>query len=822
MNYRELSELLNSNIEQKNIFFKKISAPEFLPHFIKYNVLTFDDNCGVSIISYLIRLLKFNSELKNTIIEIVNSNLKIYQNMSGYVFDSLLTLLKEFTIEDIENKIDYLSLFNMDNAWLFDKLLLERDISSTNFLYKELVKSLVNYKIYKDKTWNTTKAVSCHGVGVYTIVNLLNTEPYKNNLERIFQKDDIFNFLIEQYKNIHEQIGDLSFIERQYIKPVEPIENAGLDSYDVRDIIIDCIALSIEHNNSTVKFEQLLNSEISMFKKLALYSIFLNFDKYKNDFVEFFNNFNIEQVPYYIYELMSILESFNIDQSICQLIYDRLMTLDEPLRYRLLHALKNQALFKDEFLILKDKYGEEIAEPKLIFSIKTYTQIPQSTIIEEFASKNLKEQMIYLEKYKPNINHENVIQVYSMLSVFFNTIESAAKCRQNFNYSKLLDLVAYYLEKDINSEVFHHNCTKMLIQLINILNTEADIKSLFMIIETQIKKWKTDCDNKLSLNLQLDNARLYLGQYIKVWLICFIKNKNHFADRISFMRYEFDKNENLSNQLLYYNIGIFYSLLCDVFKFTPIYLKEKILAAFIEGLINSNQEQNLEVWDKFKEYILPYFKSLEENSMTRKNFLYSLIHIKFKLRNENLFEFFYGCLKRKDKEDFLWNILYPTRNPKYNKQDILDYWRSMINSSEIFAHTTLLSMFNEYADMSDLRNYLKDLTLLFDDFKTLPNKNIKTMFELKEFLEKFDGFINNIDTSLQLKVEIFEMLYSLLNVFSKYEYIFVQEAQLLKTIIENYYKNFQDIGNIKVLLEEIYKTPNLIQYSDIFQEMVLD
>lgn len=857
MNYKELSELLNNNKEQKEVFFKNLNAPEFLPYFIKYNVLNFDNDCGAFVISYLIKILKNNPDLKDEIIKIINHNLKIYNNMSGYVLDSLIHLLKEFSINDIEDKIDYIALFSMDNAYLFDKFLLQNDISNTKTLYKNCVESIISYKQYEDPVWKTKQALSIHGVGIYTISEKLFKEhPYKNNLERILNREDIFEFLLEQYNKIYNEIGDLSFIDRQYIDTVLPAERDDVESYDIRNIIIDCLVIYIKKNNSKNLIQTLLNSKILMIQKLGLYAISLNSVDYKKEFVHFFNNFEEENIQYYIYELMTILENSNMDEETCKLIYERVTGFEKSLRYRILHALKNQALYKDEFYILLNEYGKEIDNPKIIFHM-TCSSLKESSPITQtdFAQKSIKEQIDYLNNYKqPSISNieannntiitenelykifknalfqdlDNYIQDDNMyklekpeaISTFFDTILSAIVENKNFNITGVLKLLKHYLAKDIKLDTFHFKCTQMLLQLIGIVNLKEDLNSLFIIIEHQIEKWQSNMYTKVSTNLPFDNIRLPIGQYIKIWLICWSNNKAMFPDRETFLNENFNKSTTLDNQLLYYNIGQYYSWFNMNLEDFP---NDTLLNAYIEGLINSNLAININFWESFKVNILSYFNQLDknENNMVRQNFLYSLIHIKFVVANDNLFEYFYQNFSLEDKEDFLWNILYPTRHPKYNKQRILNFWSKEINSPENNVFPILLAMFNEYADTEDFNNYLADLKIFFNKFNLSDENNIKTFLDLQDFLEKYLDFINNNKINQEFKVDIFELLTTLIPVFSKFEYISNTEANLLKNILETYHKQFEACDNIKILLDQIYKTPNLIQYSDIFQRLVL-
>lgn len=859
MNYKELCEKLNNNNEQKDVFFRNVKAPDFLPYFEKYNVLTFDNNAGASVIKYLIHLVTVDKSLKKNISQIINKNIAIYKKMSGYVFEAMLNLLKEFSISEIEDLIDADTLLRMDNAYLFCEFLLKNDISDTNHLYKKCIETLINYKVYEDPVWKTKSAASIHGPYIYQIKDLFSTLPYKENLKKILCKKDLFDILIKQYEKIYNEIGELNYIDRQYIKALEPILGEKVESYDVRNLLIDYISVNLENNNTQNTVVNLLHSKAQMLNKLGLYAILLDKKQFENLFVEFFNNFEIDYIPFYIYELMSILEDNTFNLRIGNAIYNRVMSFDKILKYRFLHVLKNNPLFKDEFLILKKEYKNEIDNPKIIFFINKVDVHSVPPIMEEtFLKKSIAQQIKYINNYKTSII-QNVeitkntiksefelynifkkaldnnldkylfdVEMYKLnksgaIISFFETIEKACMQNKTFDIQCVIKLLKIYLNQKNDNDVFNYNCTKMLLQLIQKTNSQADLASIFEIVENQIKLWKNAMFDEITSELPYSNSICPLGQYLKVWFSCWTKNKDNFKDKKQFLYNNFDQKDNLPNQLLYYNLGQYYDLLNDVCKIKIENIESQLLKeAFIEGVINNNKT-NLYLWKTYTNYIIEYIKKLNknENNMNWQNFLYSLIHIKFEFNNDELFQSLYKSMNSEQKTDFVWNTLFPSRNPKYDKHSILKYWEKEIHSAKTAKTQVLLMMFNEYAENADFENNLLNLKKLFTKFEFEKNNSLNHFLELEDFLTKLDLYIKNLNKSNEehfnkIKKEIFEMLKVFIPVFSKYEYISIQESNLLKVVLEDYINQLQANDNVKILKEIIYNTPNLIQYSDIF------
>ena len=68
---KELCDKLKADINEKSLFFKELSAQEFLVPFQKEGLLNFTDDASYWVIQYLERI--YSSNTKDIIIEITNS-----------------------------------------------------------------------------------------------------------------------------------------------------------------------------------------------------------------------------------------------------------------------------------------------------------------------------------------------------------------------------------------------------------------------------------------------------------------------------------------------------------------------------------------------------------------------------------------------------------------------------------------------------------------------------------------------------------------------------------------------------------------------------
>ena len=457
MKFKELCERLNNNIEEKKLYFENLNSKTLLKPLFNEGILTFDNLAGGYVLSYIECLLLKNEELKPLIIEIINTELsKQNLNLSYGNYDCLIKFItKYFEIDEIENKINYTTLLFMENAPDLCKEFLNNDISKTKNLYKDCINALIQHKPYKNGKQNDL-VESIYNFGIYDIKQVFKESPYKENLSLILQKKEIFELLLNEYKNIYLEFkkNDLELLQRQCIDTPITDDEHFLD-FDVRNIILDYLSIYIDNNNDNQTIKQLLESDILMLNKLGLYGISQNLEENKENFITFFNNLNSDkQLLYCTYEIMTILE--NIDEDIAKKIYNKFEKFSNHTKYRLLHAVKTcESLkkgnepqgylkkLKDEFDFLKAQYGnEEIPNPQLLFKFEISQPKLVSPISEKaFEQKSINEQIDYVNKY--------IEPEHNFFTKKNNSYESESELKEVFKKAMSKNINGYLLNNDL-------------------------------------------------------------------------------------------------------------------------------------------------------------------------------------------------------------------------------------------------------------------------------------------------------------------------------------------------------------------------------------
>ena len=138
--FEDLCKRLKDNTEEKNVYFNHLEAENFLLPFDRKGMLNFDDAAGGAVISYLQKLLAKNVNLKNTIIDVINKNLDIEPlNLSYYNYMALADFIFSFDLKDIEEKIHYQRLLEMNNFTKLLKKLFKQDLSNAKQLSKNCI-----------------------------------------------------------------------------------------------------------------------------------------------------------------------------------------------------------------------------------------------------------------------------------------------------------------------------------------------------------------------------------------------------------------------------------------------------------------------------------------------------------------------------------------------------------------------------------------------------------------------------------------------------------------------------------------------------------
>lgn len=860
MKFKELCERLNNNIEEKKLYFENLNSKTLLKPLFNEGILTFDNLAGGYVLSYIERLLLKNEELKPLIIEIINTELsKQNLNLSYGNYDCLIKFItKYFEIDEIENKINYTTLLSMENAPDLCKEFLNNDISKTKNLYKDCINALIQHKPYKNCKQNDL-VESIYNFGIYDIKQVFKESPYKENLSLILQKKEIFELLLNEYKNIYLEFkkNDLELLQRQCIDTPITDDEHFLD-FDVRNIILDYLSIYIDNNNDNQTIKQLLESDILMLNKLGLYGISQNLEENKENFITFFNNLNSDkQLLYCTYEIMTILE--NTDEDIAKKIYNKFEKFSNHTKYRLLHAVKTcESLkkgnepqgylkkLKDEFNFLKAQYGnEEIPSPKLLFKFEISQPKLVSPISEKaFEQKSINEQIDYINKYiepehnfftKKNNSYESeselkevfkkamskningyllnddllLLKKDNFMSTVFEVISDAIENNNDIPLNKVITLLNTY-KSEKYKELFHYYRCRLISSMIDSIKIN-DLIPIIKILKNFIIEAKED-EIKKHQELVYTDSYSSIGKYLKLYLIILAKDNSLYKEEYyQFLKDNFGEIDNLHNELFYYNWGKYYSWLKQISDYNISNISNKNLKeALLEGFLNNNSN-NINVFYELKEDLLEYFAETQ-CSYARKNLMFDLIYIKFVENNNEVFKLFKSKFTEIDNKDFLWNTLYPTRSNKYNSTFVLDYLEKEVQKTTI--PQILLLVYNEYLDKDTLKRNIENLKTLFLRYKN-KNKTIKEDMGLNNFLEILIKYMDFIFEEKYCN-ELLNFLNALIPIFDEYNYRNQTNAKYLLIAIKKYYEISKDVDNCRVLLNVARQTTNLIPYSKMF------
>lgn len=144
---KELCDKLKADPNEKSLFFKELSAEEFLVPFRKESMFDFTDGSSYWAIQYLERIYSKNT--KDTILEIINENIKNNKidDIHYSTYYQLVKLLDKFELPDL-NKIDYVKLLKHKQAIELVKNIYKKEqIIEYENLIKATISTLLEYKI---------------------------------------------------------------------------------------------------------------------------------------------------------------------------------------------------------------------------------------------------------------------------------------------------------------------------------------------------------------------------------------------------------------------------------------------------------------------------------------------------------------------------------------------------------------------------------------------------------------------------------------------------------------------------------------------------
>ena len=683
-----LCKKIKSDVDEKGLFFKELTAKEFLVPFCKENIFNFTDNASYWVVQYLQKI--YADDTKDIIVEIVNNNIENtdINNIAYSTYIQIIQLLGLFDIETL-NKVKLIKLLKHKYSMDF---ILSLYKNSQIYKNKDLVKasiiSLLRYKVYE-----SYKKICKIDYESYQLSKLLSSKETKENFEMALKQDFLFKLLIEKYKEVynkvHEKKNDiLDVFSRQIIDPEEIRKNLVNDYHieDISDVILYFISINLSSENIhvTENIKQLLSHRIYMLRKLGLYLITSDMQKNIGLLETFFNNINktnvLKVTNICLYEIISIFQKISdikpdsisnsqkckYNDYIDKYIENYLQLFSkkqEEVKYRVLHGLKHHPKFKNQFYELKNKYQYEKETPGIYWSSGVGGWVKNVSPISEndFRIKSIKEQIEYLNsdiKYNRQliqIDKESVEQV---------------------NERGLAELFKKVLTEDINKYLNDDS--------IFMLKNEVFIGTFLEVLSSKIE--------------QIDSINRVVLFFDNIFDVI-IQNKNEY--------------NNLLCQILDFNIGVSEKRHKD---FKKIFKYVKYIA---ENDYNENYYNNKTDLD---------FKVL--NTIHGRNFRCYMNHItKIRKINENDFDFLSYILK-KDNEDkfccfyYYLGMQYEYLSYHFKELNLLEKVYNLDKKARIYFINGYLSYFCYIKPFEEL----KPLILEAFENNEINNERVRTRF----------------------------------------------------------------------------------------------
>ena len=409
---KELCDKLKADPNEKGLFFKELSAQEFLVPFQKDGMFDFTDDSSYWAIQYLERIYSVNT--KNTILEIINENIKNNKidDIHYSTYYQLVKLLDKFELPDL-NKIDYVQLLKHKQAIELVKNIYKKEqIIEYDNLIKATISTLLEYKI---KTTSFDKRAEVI-YETYYLSKIINGDTTKKNFQTALSQEFLFDYLVEKYNEVyfktHENLNEISDVFRHQKIDMEKLNKGLINDYsinDVADIILYFLCVNLNSGRDvSCNIKKLLSQKIFILRKLGLYFIYEHLDKYIDLLKEFFKHINkrniVRVTDICLYELVKIFENINkidnsdsLDDDI-KVYLDKFPRKGEKVKYDVLHGLKEHKKFKSQFYQLKDKFDYEKDNPGIYWQegIGGWVRNVSPISEEEFRSKPIKEQIEYI------------------------------------------------------------------------------------------------------------------------------------------------------------------------------------------------------------------------------------------------------------------------------------------------------------------------------------------------------------------------------------------------------------------------------------------
>lgn len=865
---KELCDNLKSDINEKSLFFKELSAQEFLVPFQKEGLLNFTDNASYWVIQYLERM--YASNTKDIIIEIINENIKeIEINDIHYsTYYQLTELLDRFDIIDL-NKIDYTKILKHKQAIeLIKNIYKKEQIIEHEDLIKATISTLLTYDV-KSTSYDKKAEVIYE---TYYLSEIINGEISKENFKNALSKEFLFDYLIEKYNEVylktHDNLNDILDVFKHQKFDMEDINKGFVNDYtnnDVSDIILYFLCLNLNSGKDiTCNIKKLLSQRIFMLRKLGLYFIYENLDKYIDLLKEFFQHINkkniVKVTNICLYELVQIFKSINKIENLDALdddikaYLDKFPQKDERIKYNVLHGLKEHAKFKTLFYKLKEKYQYEKENPGIYWQsgVGGWVRNVSPILEEKFRLKSVKEQIEYVNQDREYNHH---------------LVQFDKESVEEVNERGLIDLFKKIISENINKYLEDDNIVNLnkigfIRVFIGVLSQNVEnINSLnkaILFIDNKLGVTNSNKEDYYSLLYELidfnfnvvtkrhkDFKKIF--KYIKQIAYCdydesyykneydisFIalntthgRNFRCYMEHLTKIRILNNEDKNFLEYILlkeneerlcefYYYLGMQYDYLSykykDLHLLEKVYqLKDKAKKYFLNGYLS--YFRYIPQFRDLKSLILETFENGEINEgEIRTRFVRMLLDLKLRFNEDKIFKEFSEYFLDKDYQDILNGLEY-RENPNYSKEKVITFWIDMVKIQNKAFVSSLLAIFNRYCDINEIEPYQEELKSVLQ--LGLP-KSLIAHNCIEQFLEKILCYLKVTQNNA--------LVYNLITIFisslADVEYLY-KEIDVLVNILKEFKKQNKN-ENAKLIAKKMYYIPCLKFHVEKYKDFLI-
>lgn len=854
----KMCEILKKDINEKGLFFKELNAPEFLVPFYNAGLFQLNDDASFWMLKYFKTIC--NNETESLIVKIINDNLKCLDinEIQASTYYQLTQLVDIFS-NDIIINLNLKQLSQHNNSIELIKVLFKREcLISLKEIVKDSLNSLLRYSVEKtsfDKRSRLTYEI-------YNLNDLISNELTKENFKRALSHEFVFDFLLKKYHSIykasHDKMNDILDVYSIQSYDMESLRKRLMNEYHVdnaEDIVLYFICINLNINNDAyTNIIKLLNSKIYMLKKLGLYFILRNNEKYIDSLKVFFDKINSKNIvritEICLYELVKILEILSLNGNAdnfnpyIEKFLNQFPESREKLKYDVLHGLKQHKKFSDNFYQLKEKYNYEKDKPGLYWQEGVGGWVTDVSPIDEktFKLKNISEQIDYV--------NSDIDYTYALVQVDTDKVEE-------INERGLQDLFRKVISEDINKYLNDDNIFKLdkkafidvFIQVatqqvdkINSFNRIIDFIDIFfseLIQNSHLNENQNILSQLLEFNLAVSKKRHKDFHKVLKYIIaisCSDFNEQTYKADSDWGFYSLNtihgrnfhclfehfrkirKLNKKDNEFLlyimqesnfnkfcsfYYYLGMNYYYYSQ--KFPEIKLLEKInilkdnaKKCFLNGYLS--YFRTVESLKELKSIILESLGNGEIiEGRIRTRFVKMILMLRLDLNENSLYEEFSKYFSSNDFEEMLNYLIYREKI-NCSKENIIEFWVSLVNTNLINDTCLLLELFNKYCDFTDIKKYKTQLINILK--KGFP-KDIVLTTSIEHFLDKLLSYLKATQDSVFAYQILEQVVFSMKDV--KYLY---KEITLFTDLLETFIE-LDNSANAQLIASRMYEIPCL-------------